>query len=60
MGEAEGTWKELKAKADTAFNNVKTPLEEVKALRTKVTEAHTTLLEKMKAKDAKEKEIKDQ
>lgn len=53
MGEAEATWKELKGKADQALTNVKTPLEQVKALRTKVTEAHNDLLEKLKAEDAK-------
>lgn len=57
MGEAETTWKELKGKAEVALKAVETPLEQVKALRTKVTEAQTTLEEKMKARDAKQGEV---
>jgi len=57
MGEAEKTWKELKGKAEVAFNAVKTPLEEVNALRVKVTEADNDLKLKMKAFNEKNEEI---
>lgn len=50
---ASTTWGELKGKAETALLGVKTPLEEVVALRVKVGEAAVTLKEAIKARDEK-------
>lgn len=59
LGEAETTWKDLKGKADQALLDAKTPLEEVGALRIKVTEAHDDLVKKMATKGEQDGKIAD-